>query len=156
MNINATLIVQMITFAFFVWFTMRFVWPPITKALEERQNKIAAGLAAAERGQREFELAQARAKEDLKHARVLATEIVEKAHHKAAEVIEAAAVQATDEGLRLIAHAKGEIEQEVHRVKAELSTEVASMTRYCCEKILEQKMDGALNDALIKKLILEM
>ena len=65
MNINATLIVQIITFAFFVWFTMRFVWPPITKALEERQNKIAEGLAAAERGHKELELAQYRAVQDL-------------------------------------------------------------------------------------------
>ncbi len=90
MNINLTLVIQMLVFAAFVWFTMKFVWPPLAKALEERQDKIAEGLAAGERGKKELELAQHRIKDDLKAAKIQASEIIEKATKRAAQLIEVA------------------------------------------------------------------
>jgi F-type H+-transporting ATPase subunit b len=80
----------MLVFLVFVWFTMKFVWPPLAKALEERQDKIADGLAAAERGRKELELAQHRAKDDLKHAKEKASEIIEKAHQRGVQLVEEA------------------------------------------------------------------
>ena len=102
MNINLTLFGQLISFVLFVWFTMKFVWPPIVKALEERKAKIADGLAAGERGQHEQQLAQQRAKEQLVEAKKKAAEIVVKAEKRAAEIVEEAKGDARVEGERLL------------------------------------------------------
>ena len=97
MEINVTLVVQMLVFLAFVWFTMRFVWPPLSKALEERQEKIADGLAAAERGRRELELAQHRVKDEMKQAKVQASDIIEKANRRAVQIVEEAKDDARQE-----------------------------------------------------------
>ena len=101
MEINLTLVVQMLVFGAFVWFTMKFVWPPLSKALEERQEKIADGLAAAERGRRELELAQHRVKDEMKHAKVQAADIIEKANRRATQMIEEAKEDARQESQKL-------------------------------------------------------
>src|SRR5271165_1529994 len=106
MNINATLLGQMITFAVFVWFTMRFVWPPITKALAERSQKIAEGLAAAERGKHELDLCQQEIVEQLKEAKVNADVIIDQANKRAHQIVDGAKDKAREEGQRLVALAK--------------------------------------------------
>ena len=116
MNINLTLFGQMVSFAVFVWFTMKFVWPPIVKALADRQAKIAEGLAAAERGQHEQELAQKRATEVLHEAKGQASEIIGQSQKRAAEIVDEAKGDARAEGQRLLTAARAEIEQEKNRV----------------------------------------
>src|SRR5882672_9963457 len=105
MNINATLIGQMITFAVFVIFTMKFVWPPITKALQDREKKIADGLAAAEKGERSLDLATHKAKEIIQEAKVNANQLVEQAHARAAQLVEEAKEIARQESDRIVTHA---------------------------------------------------
>lgn len=156
LDINATLIVQMITFALFIWFTMKFVWPPIMKALEDRQNKIADGLAAAERGQRELELSQHRVTEELKDAKSQASEIVDKANRRASQIIEEAKATAHEEGVRLAKVAREQIEQEVNQVKDALRKRVAVLAVAGAEKILERQVDEAANSELLDNLIQEL
>lgn len=156
MNINATLIVQMITFALFVWFTMRFVWPPIIKALEERQNKIAEGLAAAERGKKELELAQHRAVQELKEAKLQATDIVDKAQKRVAHMLDEAKTTAQQEAARLLQMAQAQIEQEVNHAKDALRKQVSQLAVCGAEKVLEQEINAASHQALLDKLIQEV
>ena len=118
MNINVTLFGQMLSFAVFVWFTMKFVWPPIVKAMEERKAKIAEGLAAAERGQHEQELAEKRAKEALHEAKRQAAEIKHNAEKQAALIVEEARDKAKEEGHRQMLAAQAEIEQETALVRS--------------------------------------
>ncbi|MGZ5013650.1 MAG: F0F1 ATP synthase subunit B, partial [Methylobacter sp.] len=112
MSINATLIGQMITFALLVWFTMKYIWPPLFDSLEERKKKIADGLAAAEKGQEEMHLAEKKAKSVLKEAKEQSSEIVNLAQKRANEIVEASKDTAKKEGERLILVAKAQIEQE--------------------------------------------
>lgn len=153
MNINASLLGQMITFAIFIWFTMKYVWPPLTKALEERQQKIADGLAAAERGHHELELAQGRATEQLKEAKQQAQQIIEKAKHQAGVVIDEAKQKAKDEGLRLIESAKQEIDKEREQAKQALRQQLASLAIAGAERILAKQVDEASNAALLNDLV---
>ncbi len=156
MNINATLIVQMITFAFFVWFTMRFVWPPITKALEERQNTIAEGLAAAERGKKELELSQFRAVENLRDAKLQAAEIIEKAQKRVSHMLDEAKVQAQGESARLIQMAQEQINQEVNHAKEALRKQVSVLALAGAEKVLEREVDQTSHQAVFDKLVQEI
>ncbi len=156
MNINATLLVQIITFAFFVWFTMKFVWPPITKALEERQNKIAEGLAAAERGQKELELARYRAVQDLKEAKLQAAEIIDKAQKRAAHLLDEAKQSAQSEAARLIQVAQEQIEQEMSRAKEVLTKQVSKLAIAGTEKILEREVNEQTHQAIFDKLVHEI
>ncbi|CAM4434241.1 MAG: ATP synthase subunit b [Legionellaceae bacterium] len=153
MNLNATLLGQMITFAIFVWFTMKYVWPPITKALDDRQKKIAEGLSAAERGTRELELAQHRAGEYLKEAKAQAAEIIEQANKRVNLIMEEAKLQSREEGQRLILLAKNEIAREVESAKALLKQQVASFAIQGAEKILKKNIDVSANQELIQQLI---
>ncbi len=129
MNINLTLFLQMIAFAVFVWFCMKFVWPPIVNALAERKTKIAEGLAAAERGHHEQELGQKRAKEIMQEAKQQAAEIVNQAQKRAAEIVEEAKGDGDTEGERILTAAKAEIEQETNRAREELREKVAATGR---------------------------
>ena len=113
MNINMTLIGQTIAFAIFVWFCIKYVWPPISNALHERQKKIADGLDAASRATRDLELAQERAEQTLRESKEQASQILEQANKRSAQMIEEAREQARAEGERLMASARSEIEQEV-------------------------------------------
>lgn len=156
LDINLTLVVQMLVFGAFVWFTMKFVWPPLTKALEERQEKIADGLAAAERGRKELELAQHRAKDEIKQAKSQAAEIIEKANYRATQIVEEAKDDARQEGLKLAKIAQEHIAQEVSRAKDNLRKQVAALAIAGAEKILMREIDEKANSALLDNLIKEI
>ncbi len=123
MNINATLIGQAIMFALFVWFCMKFIWPPLITALENRKKQIADGLAAAERGKHDLDLAAKRSAEILREAKEKAAEIIANGDKRATEIVEEAKNQAKAEGDRILTGAKAEIEQEVFRAKEQLRTQ---------------------------------
>ena len=156
MNINLTLVVQMLVFAVFVWFTMRFVWPPLVKALHERQEKIADGLAAAERGRRELELAQHRAKDEMKQAKAQAAEIVEKANRRASQIIDEAKDDARTESVQLAKIAQEHIVQEVNRAKDVVRKQVATLAVAGAERILMREVDEKANHTLLDNLIKEI
>jgi len=153
MNINATLLGQLLTFAIFVWFTMRFIWPYITKAMAEREKKISDGLAAAEQGQRELEAAQHKATEKIRDAKIKAGEIIEQANQRANRTIEDAKEDARQEGDRMIHLAKQEIEQERHEAYQALKEQTVDMTINVSEKLLQQQMDHEKQQQLVKELI---
>lgn len=149
MNINLTLFGQMIAFAVFVWFAMKYVWPPIVAALAERKAKIAEGLAAAERGHKEKELGQKRAKELMLEAKQQAAEIVNQAQKRAGEIIEEAKSDARTEGERLVTASKAEIERETNRAREELRGKVADLAVVAAGKILEKEIDAKAHKALV-------
>lgn len=147
MGINFTLIGQMLTFALFVWFTMRYIWPPILKAMHEREKRIADGLAAAERGKHELELAQHKSTELLRDAKIQAAEILEQANKRGSMIIEEAKERAREEGERLLTIARGDIDQEVQTARQKLLNEIADLTIASTEKILQRTLDaGAQRD----------
>ena len=152
MNINLTIIGQMISFVVFVWFTMKFVWPPIVKALEERKAKIAEGLAAAERGQHEQKLAEQRAKDRLHQAKGEAGEILNMAKKRAGEIVEEAKHDARAEGDRILVAARAEIEQEVNRAREELRHRVAQLALAGAEKILEREIHADAHKDIVASL----
>lgn len=156
MEINATLIGQMITFAVFVWFTMKYIWPHIIKAMQEREKRIADGLAAAERGQHELELAQHKASDQMRDAKIHAAEILEQANKRANQIIEEAKERAREEGERLLAMAHSDIEQEMQLAREKLRNEVASLAIASAEKILERSVDPRVQSELVGKLITEI
>lgn len=156
MDINLTLVVQVLVFAAFVWFTMKFVWPPLVKALEERQEKIADGLAAAERGRRELELAQHRVKDEMKQAKVDAADILEKAHRRATQIVEEAKDDARLEAQKLAKIAEEQITQALNSAKDTLRKQVAVLAVAGAEKILMREIDEAANRALLTNLIAEI
>ncbi len=153
MDINATLIGQMITFAIFIWFTMRFVWPPLMNVLEERRKKIAEGLAAAEENQHELELTRQKIKADLGEAKNQAALIIEHANQRANHMVEEAKERARSEGDRLLHLAQSEIEQEYNQAKAELLQHVSQLALVGAEKILGQSIDAKTNHKLLHDLI---
>lgn len=156
LDINVTLILQMLVFGAFVWFTMKFVWPPLSKALDERQAKIADGLAAAERGRREFELAQHRAKDELRQARSQAAELIEKANRRAAQVVDEAKEEARKQAQILAKAAQESIEHEVSQAKLQLQKQVAQLAVVGAEKILARTVDEKASHELLDNLIEEI
>lgn len=151
-----TLVVQMLVFAAFVWFTMRFVWPPLARAMEERQEKIADGLSAAERGRRELELSQHRARDAIKQAKSQAAEIVEQANRRASQILETAKGDAKLEMQRQEKLAKEQIAQERMRAREALRAQVAGLAIAGAEKILAREVDAKANSALLDNLIEEI
>jgi F-type H+-transporting ATPase subunit b len=156
MNINATLIGQAIAFFLFVVFCMKYVWPPILQALEERKKKIADGLAAGEHGKREQVLAEERAKVLLREAKEQAGEIITRADKRAAEIVDEAKDDAKAEGDRLIVAAHAEIDQEVNRVKEDLRGQVVAIALAGAGKVLEREVDEATHAELLNKLAAEI
>lgn len=156
MDINLTLIVQMLVFAAFVLFTMKLVWPPLAKALEERQDKIADGLAAAERGRKELELAQHRVKDELKQAKAQSADIIEKANKRATQIIEEAKEAAKQEAQIQIKLAQEQLTQQVNHAKDALRKQVAVLAVSGAEKILMREVDAKANTALLDNLIEEI
>ena len=156
MDINATLILQMLVFVIFIWVTMRFIWPPLMKALETRRKTIADGLAAAEQGRKELELAEIKSKEQLTEAKVQAGHIIEQAHQRANHLIEEAKAKARQEGERLRQLAQAEIEQEYQAAKDKLMKQIASIAVAGAEKILQREVDKASNDRLVDELVSEI
>lgn len=155
-NINMTLLGQMITFSLFVWFTLRFVWPPITKALQERQQQIADGLAAAERGQRELELSQQKVATLMKEAKGQSALIVQQAEKRSLQVLAEAKDHARAEGERLIAAAQSELEQMQNNARELLRKEIAALALASAEKVLGGVIDATVNDSLVAQAITEL
>jgi len=151
-SINATLIGQMITFALLVWFTMKYIWPPLINSLEERKKKIAEGLSAAEKGREEMELAQNRAKIVLKDAKEQSSEIVNLAKKRADELVEQSKDSAKKEGDRLILAAKAQIEQEIQQTKESLRREVSALAVSAAEQILSAEIDKTKHQELVNRI----
>ncbi len=156
MNINLTLIGQTLTFFVFVWFCAKFVWPALINVMVEREQKIADGLQAAERADKDLELAQKKAGEQLKEAKAQAAEIVEQANKRATQLVDEAKEQAKVEADRIITAAKAEVEQEANRVKEELRGKVAALAIAGAEKILEQSIDAKSHNDLVSKLAADL
>jgi len=156
MNINLTLIGQSITFMVFVWFCMKFVWPPIMGALQERQKRIADGLAAAERGEHEQQLAEKAAAEKLSEAKLQASEILAQAQKRASEIVDEAKTDARAEGERLVTAAQSEIEQEVNRAKETLRQQVAGIAVAGASKVLEREINESAHADILDKLVAEI
>ena len=152
MNINLTLIVQMIVFIVLIWFTMKFVWPMILGPMEERSKKIAAGLAAGEKGQQELAQARDRADAIVREARERATQIVEQAQRQANDLVEQAKGTATSEGARLVEQAKQQIELETSHAREALRREVATIAVSAASKVLEREINPQTHADLLNKL----
>ena len=156
MDINLTLIVQMLVFAAFVLFTRKLVWPPLAKALEERQDKIADGLSAAERGKKELELAQHRVKEELKQAKAQSVEIIDKANKRSSQIIEEAKEAAKREAQIQAKLAHEQLLQQINHAKEDLRKQVSKLAISGAEKILMREVDAKANSALLDNLIEEI
>jgi len=156
MNLNATLIGESITFIFFVWFCMKFVWPPIMNALETRKKQIADGLAAADRGKHELELAAKKAGDNLRDAKAQAAEVIAQAEKRAAQIIEEAKTAAKEEGDRQLAAAQANIEQEANRARESLREQVAALAVAGAEKILRREVDAQTHADLLGQLKAEL
>jgi len=156
MNINLTLFGQTITFAIFVWFCMKFIWPPIMTALDERKKRIADGLAAAERGKHEHELGQKRAKELIVEAKDQITEMVHQAQKRSDEIVEEAKDTARSEGERLIQAARAEIDQELNRARDQLRRELAGIAIAGAEQILMREVDSKAHNEMLDKIAAEL
>ena len=156
MNVTATLFGQMITFAVLVWFIHRFLWGPLTRMLAERNKRIADGLAAAERGKRELEMAGKRSAETLRDTKQQAADIIAQAEKRALQVIEEAKHAAKAEGDRVTAGAKAEIAQEVSRAKEALRSQVSALAVVGAEKILRREVDAKAHADLLKTIQTEL
>ena len=156
MNINATLIGQLIAFIVFVWFCMKYVWPPLLGAIEERQKKIADGLEASARAEKDLELAQEKATEQLKDAKAQAAEIVEQAKKRASQLEESEKQKAYSEREKIIASGYAEIEAERNRAKEELRAQVAALAVAGAEQILQREIDANAQNDIVEKLVAEL
>jgi F-type H+-transporting ATPase subunit b len=143
---------QMIVFFVFVWFTMKYVWPPITKALEERRARIAEGLAAAERGAASLKEASAKSDEALKEARAQAQDILSAANKQATQMIEQAKATASTEAERIIEHAKGEVERQITQAKEALRKEVADLAVLGAARILKREVNAQAHADILQDL----
>jgi F-type H+-transporting ATPase subunit b len=150
------LIGQSITFIFFVWFCMKFVWPPIMSALETRKKQIADGLAAADRGKHELELAAKKAGDNLRDAKSQAAEVLAQAEKRAAQIVEEAKMAAKEEGDRQLAAAQANIEQEANRARESLREQVAALAVAGAEKILRREVNAQTHADLLGQLKAEL
>ena len=156
MDINMTLIGQTIAMIVFVWFCMKFIWPPLLEAIEDRQQKIADGLAAADKGQESLEKATAEAGGIIAEARKQATGILDQAHARANEIVADGKADGTKERERQLTAAKAEIEQETNRAREELRGQVSAVALSGAEKILKREIDAAEHDDILGKLAQEL
>lgn len=156
MNINVTLIGQTIAFALFVWFCMKYIWPPIMNALEARKKEIADGLAAAEKGRKAEDHGKEKATEIIKDAKSQAQEILGNAEKRRNEIIEEAKADAKAEGERLISSAKAEIQQEINRAREELRGQVATLVVSGAGRILQKEVDAKAHGKLIDDLVAQL
>jgi F-type H+-transporting ATPase subunit b len=155
-SINATLIVQMIVFAILVWFTMRFVWPPITAALDERAKKIADGLSAADKARADLAAANKRVEQQLSAARDDAAKQLADAERLAQQIVEEAKARANEEGAKIVAAARAEAEQEMHKAREVLREQVAGLAVKGAEKILEREVNAGVHAELLARLKTEL
>lgn len=152
MNLNLTIFGQMFSFGLFVWFCWKFVWPPMIRALHERQVKIADGLAAAERGQQEHKLAEQRATEIMKQAKQEAADLLAQAQKRGSQLVEEAKGAARTESERIKQAAQAEIQQEMNRAKETLRTRVAELAIAGAERILQQEVDAKAHKKALAEL----
>jgi len=155
-SINSTLFVQLVVFAILVWFTMRFVWPPITKAIDERTQKIADGLSAAERARVELSNANRRVDEQLAAARDDAAKRLADAERLAQSMIEDAKARAAEEGAKIVAAARAEAQQEVVKAREVLRGQVAELAVRGAEQILRREVDSSVHADLLARLQTEL
>ena len=156
MNPNITLLGQMISFAILIWFTVKFIWPPLMAAIEERQQKIAEGLAAADNAQKNLAQSQDQANEDLKLARTTANEIIDQAHQRANQIIDTAKNDAVAEANRQKALAEAEIAAAANRAKEDLRRQVSVLAVSGAEKLLRREIDASAHKALIDDLAAQL
>ena len=156
MSFNLTFIGQSIAFFVFWYFCSKMVWPLFANILEERKQKIADGLEAGARGEKDLELAQAKVVEQLKEVKTQAATIIDQANNRATQIVDEAKDQAKEEGKRIIAGANAEIEQQVNRAKEALRAQVSSIAIAGAEKILEGAIDSAANEEMLAKLAAEL
>lgn len=156
MNINLTLIGQAISFLLFVIFCMKFVWPPIMQALNDRKQRIADGLAAADRGKRDLVNAEHKAKDMLIKAKQEAKEIIDQAHKRASEIVDESKQDARAEGQRIIKAANAELEQEINRAREQLRGQVVSLAVAGAGKVLKREIDAKANEDLVKDLVAQL
>ena len=156
MNINFTLIAQAIAFAILIWFTVKYVWPPLLSAIETRQKEIADGLAAAQEGKASLEVAAKKTTQQLNEAKQKASEIISQAEKRASEILEEAKHQAKTEGDRIILGAKAEIDQEVNRAKESLREQVSTLAIAGAEIILSKEIDKKAHSDMLSKLAKEL
>ena len=152
MNINLTLLMQAAAFAAFIWFTARFIWPPLMRAIEGRQKQIADGLAAGEQGRQNLASAEKRVSDMLAEAKTRSSEIIHQGEKLKTETIDAAKTQAKAEAERIIATAKAEIEQEVVRAKEMLRNQVADLAVAGAAKILKREVDAKAHADILASL----
>lgn len=152
MNINATIIGQFITFTLMIWFTMKKIWPPIIKALDDRQKKIADGLEAAEKSQRELEETEKQVIAIISEARQQASQLINQANLQSAQLVEAAREQAKHEQKRIIDLAQQEIDQEVLQANQDFKKHVATLAVAGAEKIIQRSLDSKTQNELLNQL----
>jgi F-type H+-transporting ATPase subunit b len=156
MEINATLLGQLITFLLLVGFTMKYVWPPITKAMHDREKKIAAGLEASERSKRELELAEHKATTIVREAKQEASQIIDQAHKRSVQLVDEAKENARQEGKRILEHSQEEFAREVSQTKEMLRKQLAGLAIAGAEKIISRNLDATTNAALLDEFVAEI
>ena len=156
MSINATLIAQIIVFGILTWITMKYIWPPIANAMDERAQRIADGLSAAERAKAELKDADARVADEIKKARAQAAEIVEKAQQQANQIVDKAKADALLEAARQKAIAQAEIEGMVGKARETLRGQVAALAVQGAQKIIQREIDANAHKALLDQLVTEI
>jgi len=156
MNINATLILQSIAMMIFVWFCMKFLWPPLIKAMDERRERIAEGLAASDRAEQELKAAKVEVGEQIRGARDKASEIVEQANQRHTQILEQAKDDAHSERQRQVTAAEADIAQAANQTREDLRSSVASLAVLGAGKILEREVDPQTHRELLDKLIAEI
>ncbi len=156
MNINFTLIAQAIAFSVLIWFTVKFVWPPLLSAIEARQKEIADGLAAAQEGRSALDVAAKKSEATLTEAKQKASEIIGQAEKRGSQIVEEAKGNAKTEGERILAGAKAEIDQEVNRAKEGLRSQVSALAIAGAEKILRKEIDAKAHSEMLSKLAAEL
>ena len=152
MNINLTLFAQLISFAIFVWFCRKYVWPPIIQAMQEREKQIADGLNAAEKAGADLEEARQQVAQQLDEAKQQASQIIDGANKRASQIVDEAKTQAVAEGSRLKEAAQSDIEQEVNRAKEQLRSQVATLALAGAEKVLQATIDESTHRDMVDKL----
>jgi F-type H+-transporting ATPase subunit b len=155
-NINATLFAQMITFGILIWVTMKFIWPPLAQAMDERAQRIAEGLAAADRAKAELQDANARVDEEIKKARVQASEIIDKAQQQANQILDKAKADALLEAARQKAIAQTEIEGMVGKARETLRGQVAALAVQGAQRIIQREINADAHKVLLDQLVTEI
>ncbi|MHB1948544.1 MAG: F0F1 ATP synthase subunit B [Gammaproteobacteria bacterium] len=156
MDINATLIGQLLTFLILIWFTMKYVWPPITKAMQDREKKIAAGLEAAERSKRELEQAEHKALTIIRDAKLESSHIIDQAHKRSTHIVEEAKENARIESGRILERAQEEIAREITQAKEALRKQLATLAIAGAEKIIQRNLDASAQAALLDEFAAEI